>query len=181
MDEYHEVYPYGDGRVLQRRRQQKRARRSYQAAGWGQMNASFVCKQCGASITGETFLSGVGHRNHCPNCLWSRHVDLYRAGDRLSACKGRMAPVALTTKIVQNRYGSGAGELMLVHCCEACRALSINRIAADDRTDQLLQVFRTSKDLDPALSTQIEAAGIYPIMQDEFWLVRRQLFGDSAP
>ena len=58
----------------------------------------FRCTHCGAFVTRDTLLSGVVNRNHCPYCLWSRHVDWQRAGDRMSACKGRMYPVGLALK-----------------------------------------------------------------------------------
>jgi hypothetical protein len=34
---------------------------------------SFTCKVCGRLVTPEG--AGTDHRNHCPNCLCSLHVD----------------------------------------------------------------------------------------------------------
>ena len=34
----------------------------------------FTCKVCGRLVTPEG--AGSGHRNHCPNCLTSLHLDL---------------------------------------------------------------------------------------------------------
>jgi RNHCP domain len=65
------------------------------------------------------------YRNHCPACLWSRHVDEL-PGDRSSDCAGPMRPVGL-------RYHSSKGH-QIVHRCEQCGATSVNRIAID--TDQ---------------------------------------------
>lgn len=46
---------------------------------------AFTCKVCGRLVTpGE---AGTDHRNHCPNCLSSLHVDI-EPGDRESGCGG---------------------------------------------------------------------------------------------
>jgi len=105
----------------------------------------FVCINCRNFVSSEALLSGVHHRNHCPYCLSSRHLDLFKAGDRLSACKASMRPVALTLKKTAKRYTAEAkGEIMLVHQCEGCGKLSINRIAADDSTQVLMDIFERS-------------------------------------
>ncbi|QRN82560.1 RNHCP domain-containing protein [Chloroflexota bacterium] len=103
-------------------------------------NADFTCKNCGRYVSARTAVSGVVNRNHCPYCLHSRHVDLFEAGDRLCACKGVMAPVGLTVKRSRDKYARGLqGELMLVHRCQTCGGLSINRIAADDDSIRILE------------------------------------------
>ena len=104
----------------------------------------FRCAHCQHIVSSAHLLSGVNNRNHCPYCLWSRHLDLYTAGDRLSACKAPMQPLVLTTKRSRNKYGCGHGELMLVHLCTGCGNISINRIAADDDAGTLLEIFDTS-------------------------------------
>ncbi|NJM07872.1 RNHCP domain-containing protein [Candidatus Gracilibacteria bacterium] len=35
----------------------------------------FVCLHCGLYIAFHPQIAGVQNRNHCPYCLWSRHVD----------------------------------------------------------------------------------------------------------
>lgn len=47
----------------------------------------FTCKNCGRVVVPEG--AGSTHRNHCPNCLCSLHVD-EEPGDRASACGGLM-------------------------------------------------------------------------------------------
>ena len=37
-------------------------------------NDSFTCKVCGRLVTPDA--AGTDHRNHCPNCLSSLHVDI---------------------------------------------------------------------------------------------------------
>lgn len=83
---------------------------------------AFRCVHCkqfiGAPITGGK------HRNHCPNCLWSRHVDGRVPGDRKSDCHSAMEPIG---RIVRRN-----GEQVLVHRCSGCGKNNPNRIAADD-------------------------------------------------
>ena len=58
----------------------------------------FKCAHCHALVLSTHLVSGVNNRNHCPYCLWSSHLELYAAGDRLSACKAPMKPIGLTMK-----------------------------------------------------------------------------------
>jgi hypothetical protein len=79
----------------------------------------FVCSTCGVSVRGD------GYTNHCPACLWSRHVDVF-PGDRASECGAMMRPVAVEL--------TGDG-VVLTHSCQACGHRRRNRSAtADDGT-----------------------------------------------
>jgi hypothetical protein len=73
---------------------------------------------------------GGRHRNHCPYCLYSRHVDDKVPGDRASSCGGSMAPVGAFTR--------PKGEHVVVHRCLTCGFERYNRIAADDDFERLL-------------------------------------------
>ena len=138
----------------------------------------FWCKHCGAFVHTLPALSGVQNRNHCPYCLWSRHLDHLQAGDRMSACKALMRPIGLTIKPSHNKYASPcAGELMVIHQCSDCGKLSINRIAADDLAEVVAAVFRASLELDKALRHQLDLAGIKPLLQGDEILVNIQLNG----
>ena len=55
-------------------------------------NETFVCKVCGRTVVPQG--AGSDHRNHCPNCLSSLHVDI-EPGDRASDCGGIMDPIAV--------------------------------------------------------------------------------------
>src|SRR5688572_30731078 len=75
----------------------------------------FRCARCRNIVSAAHLLSGVNNRNHCPYCLWSCHLDLFSAGDRLSACRGQMKPIGLTMKKGRNKYRlESGGELMLI-------------------------------------------------------------------
>ena len=91
---------------------------------------SFKCGHCRAFV-GPT-VSGGRHRNHCPLCLTSRHVDDRRPGDRASGCRSLMTPVGTFTR--------PKGEQVILHRCRGCGVERHNRIAADDHPLVLLRL-----------------------------------------
>ena len=109
-------------------------------------NNFFICENCQKKVSFSENI-GTKHRNHCPFCLWSKHVDLKEAGDRKSKCQGLMKPIGLTLKKEgKNKYGKiKEGEIMLIHQCQKCGKISINRIARDDKEKEILKVFKNSK------------------------------------
>lgn len=88
---------------------------------------SFTCRNCGWPIVSNG--AGSNHRNHCPNCLCSLHVD-ETPGDRASNCGGIMEPIGVWVR--------SDGEWAIIHCCKHCGKLSSNRIAADDNPMKLM-------------------------------------------
>jgi hypothetical protein len=140
------------------------------------LDRDFTCLHCKQFVSTHPLLSGVNHRNHCPYCLYSRHLDLFEAGDRLSACKGRMRPAALALKRSNNKYG-GRGELMLVHLCEECGKVSLNRLAADDDADLVFEVYTRSWILDEAERKELRRSGAESLQAEDIGLVKGQLFG----
>jgi hypothetical protein len=140
---------------------------------------SFQCRQCGALVYTQPILSGVQNRNHCPYCLCSLHVDHFESGDRLSACKGIMHPIGLAVKPGRNKYGGKApGELLLIHHCLECGKLSINRLAADDQADMLMEIFYASKIMEISLASQLDDNHIRILTEGDIWIVESQLFGN---
>ena len=91
--------------------------------------SSFRCGHCSLDVS--TVATGTAHRNHCPNCLWSRHVD-DSPGDRAADCRSLMEPIAITVR--------GDGEWILVHRCCGCDVLHLNRTAGDDNPLILLRL-----------------------------------------
>ncbi len=137
----------------------------------------FRCQNCGLLVSTDPELAGVNNRNHCPNCLWSKHVDLNKAGDRKATCQARMQPVGLTVKQTHKKFASAVGELMLIHRCTACGKLSINRIAADDSAGQLYRLYRTSFKMEVPLRRRLDEQGIRPLEAADLTTVFSQLFG----
>lgn len=89
----------------------------------------FTCKVCGRPVGAAG--SGSNHRNHCPNCLSSLHLDI-EPGDRAANCGGIMEPIAVWVR--KN------GEWAIIHRCRSCGQLSSNRIAADDNPMKLMSI-----------------------------------------
>ncbi len=109
---------------------------------------NFICVNCGKEVLLEAL--GTQHRNHCPFCFYSLHVDLEVSGDRKSECKGKMKPIGLTFKQEGvDKYGKERqGEIMIIHQCEKCNHISINRIAGDDDSEGILELFDKGKELE---------------------------------
>ena len=89
----------------------------------------FTCRHCGRLVTPAG--AGTRHRNHCPNCLTSLHVD-DAPGDRAADCGGRMEPIAVWVK--------RGGEWAILHRCSRCGKISANRVAADDNPMKLMSI-----------------------------------------
>lgn len=87
----------------------------------------FTCANCGKLIKPEG--AGTDHRNQCPYCLSSLHLDNV-PGDRASDCHGLMVPIGVWVR--KN------GEWAIIHKCTKCGKISSNRVAADDNPMKLM-------------------------------------------
>ncbi|CAL9507618.1 RNHCP domain-containing protein [Streptomyces sp. enrichment culture] len=96
----------------------------------GGRSDGFRCAGCRLDVPRDA--PGTAHRNHCPSCLVSLHVDRRVPGDRASDCRGRMEALGISTR--------PDGEWMLVHQCRSCGELSVNRIAGDDNALALVRL-----------------------------------------
>lgn len=84
----------------------------------------FTCENCGL------FVRGNGYTNHCPACLFSKHVDIY-PGDRGALCLGLMKPVSFVKK---------GDEYIITHSCIMCGTEKKNTLSPDDNFEALLRV-----------------------------------------
>jgi hypothetical protein len=84
-----------------------------------QENTGFICANCHRRVSP---LVNGSYRNHCPFCLYSKHVDI-APGDRKSQCGGLMEPVGL-------KYKAGKG-YQIVHRCRRCGGEKVNKLAED--------------------------------------------------
>ena len=92
-------------------------------------NDNFTCQVCGEWVGPED--AGSRHRNHCPRCLSSIHIDK-KPGDRRSLCRGVMNPIGVWVR--------KSDEWAIIHRCSSCGCLSSNRIAADDNPVLLMSI-----------------------------------------
>lgn len=84
----------------------------------------FICGHCGHAVKGN------GYTNHCPICLWSKHVDV-NPGDREAVCGGMMKPVGIK---------KAGDEVDILHRCIQCRHEHWNKAAPHDNKDVLFEL-----------------------------------------
>ncbi len=82
----------------------------------------FICEHCGVRV------EGTGYTNHCPKCLWSKHVDI-DPGDRAATCGGMMEPLALEGSTPKYR---------IVQKCVICGKFFRIAVSPDDDVEKLL-------------------------------------------
>lgn len=85
---------------------------------------NFVCEMCKTEVVGD------GYTNHCPECLWSEHVDI-NPGDRKGKCRGMMEPISVENK---------GGEYNILHKCLKCGFEKTNKAQKNDNFDTLVQI-----------------------------------------
>ncbi len=84
---------------------------------------NFTCDRCHQTVVGD------GYRNHCPNCLQSKHVDI-NPGDRAAGCEGAMLVVDIVLE---------HGTYILTHQCVKCNYQKRNKAHEEDSTDALIE------------------------------------------
>lgn len=151
--------------------ERNRAQKNHQ-----EQKGGFVCSHCKQWVVINQFI-GTSNRNHCPLCLWSKHVDEYKPGDRKALCLGGMKPVAVTLRMEGT---DRSGEIMLVHECAQCQKISINRIAADDSERQIISVFYNSFELSKTYKAQLKQSDIYCAEPCDEQLITVRLYGDGG-
>lgn len=85
------------------------------------INESFICENCGKTVEKHLTWSA---RNHCPFCLYSKHLDDEFPGDRASNCHSLMKPIWIDNK--KNKWW------MIKHKCLKCGKEILNKVAVDD-------------------------------------------------
>jgi len=84
----------------------------------------FTCDHCGKAVAGS------GYTNHCPECLWSKHVDNL-PGDRGNPCHGLMEPIGLELR---------GDKRQIIHTCQTCGIIKKNKVADNDNRDLLTKL-----------------------------------------
>ena len=87
---------------------------------------SFVCENCGKEVEKLNYTS----RDHCPYCLYSKHVDI-NPGDRLNTCKGLLKPIGIEK--FKDTY-------KIIYKCNKCGEIHKNIIASDDNMDLIIEL-----------------------------------------
>jgi predicted RNA-binding Zn-ribbon protein involved in translation (DUF1610 family) len=90
----------------------------------------FICEHCGIEVI------GTGYTNHCPKCLWSKHVDV-DPGDRAATCGGMMEPV--NVEIVGR-------EQKILYRCVKCGFERKNKVGERDDFDVVVKIAKKIAD-----------------------------------
>jgi len=141
-------------------------------------NRGFICINCKKWVVVNKY-NDTENRNHCPYCLWSKHVDNIMTGDRMSSCNSGMRPIGLTIKIPRiNKWGVEVkGEVMIIHECVSCGKISINRVLAQDNEKEIINVFRYGIKLDDEKKKKLENQNIKVLGENDREEVEKQIFG----
>ncbi len=94
------------------------------------IDEEFICEHCGQLVPKLGYTS----RDHCPFCLYSKHVDIY-PGDRAQSCHGALEPISVE---LSSKKG-----YMIIYRCKKCGAIRKNKAAEDDNMDFIIEL--TSK------------------------------------
>jgi len=86
----------------------------------------FVCEYCSTTVTPLA----NGSRDHCPKCLYSRHVDI-KPGDRKNNCGGLLEPIG---------YENRNGKESILYKCKICGYQTRNKIAPDDNFNNIISI-----------------------------------------
>lgn len=86
----------------------------------------FACEKCGMKVKGN------GYTDHCPNCLWSKHVDI-NPGDRESECGGMMEPVGVELK---------GNEYIIYYKCTKCGFSHKVKAAHNDNFEEIIKLVK---------------------------------------
>lgn len=89
------------------------------------IDEEFICENCGRQVP----KLGYSCRNHCPYCLYSKHVDI-EPGDRLETCHGLLKPVGIET--------SSKKGYIIIFKCQKCGSIRKNKVAEDDDMDKII-------------------------------------------
>ena len=90
------------------------------------IDESFVCEKCGKKVK----KLGYTARDHCPYCLYSKHVDI-NPGDRNNSCKGMLKPVGIE---------KFKDSFKIIYLCERCHKTHKNIMAKDDDMNKIIEL-----------------------------------------
>ena len=86
----------------------------------------FECENCHFQVPKLNYTS----RDHCPNCLYSKHLDIY-PGDRANNCHGIMEPIGIEK--FKNTY-------KIIYKCLKCHKIHKNIMAEDDNYNIIIKL-----------------------------------------
>jgi Zn finger protein HypA/HybF involved in hydrogenase expression len=92
------------------------------------IDETFTCENCHTNVQKLNYTA----RDHCPNCLYSKHVDNL-PGDRSNTCHGLLKPIGIEK--YRDTY-------KIIYECEKCHKHHKNIMARDDNMDLIIDLSR---------------------------------------
>ena len=90
------------------------------------IDEEFYCENCGKKVNKLKYSA----RDHCPFCLYSKHVDI-NPGDRNNNCLGLLMPIGIEK--FKNTY-------KIIYKCQKCNQIHKNIMANDDNYDEIINL-----------------------------------------
>ena len=97
---------------------------------FNELDEGFICESCGKEVEPLGYTS----RDHCPYCLYSKHVDI-NPGDRENTCRGLLKPVGIEK--YKDTY-------KIIYKCEKCKQEHKNIIAKDDDMESIINISKVN-------------------------------------
>lgn len=89
-------------------------------------NEDFICEYCGKEVKKSSYTA----RDHCPYCLYSKHVDI-NPGDRMNKCHGLLKPIGIEK--FKNTF-------KIIYECEKCHIKHKNIALIDDDMEKIIDL-----------------------------------------
>ena len=93
---------------------------------FNELDEGFFCENCGKEVKPLGYTS----RDHCPYCLYSKHVDI-NPGDRKNTCQGLLIPIGIEK--FKDTY-------KIIYQCDKCHTIHKNIMASDDNMDLIIEL-----------------------------------------
>ena len=90
----------------------------------------FICENCHKEVKKLNYTA----RDHCPYCLYSKHVDI-NPGDRQNPCQGLLKPISIEK--FKNTY-------KIIYKCQKCHKNHKNIMATDDDYNIIIELSRSN-------------------------------------
>jgi len=90
------------------------------------IDEGFICENCNKKVEKLNYTA----RDHCPFCLYSKHVDI-NPGDRKNSCLGLLEPIKIEK--FKDTY-------KIIYRCKKCNVLHKNIVAVDDNFDLIIKL-----------------------------------------
>lgn len=90
------------------------------------IDENFICENCGKNVKKLNYTA----RDHCPYCLYSKHVDIM-PGDRKNSCCGLLEPINIE---------KFKDTFKIIYQCQKCKELHKNIMAKDDDINLIIKL-----------------------------------------